>query len=252
MKVIKFGGHAMGEANSPWMKIIAGLWNAGEKFVIVHGGGPQINEELKFRGIASEFVDGLRKTTPEVMSVVETVLTGSVLRSVVRALQQAGIPTVGISGSDGGTLNVEIRAGGKYGLVGDVVSVDVRLLNAVMSSGFLPVVSPVSTDSKGQALNVNADLAAGAIAGALSADQIIYMTDVAGIYRNWPDENSLIEEIDIKELQAMQFSEGMIPKVEAVINAISSGAKSARVIDGRSLQAFEDALAGKGGTCVRK
>jgi len=207
MKVIKFSGHAMGEANSPWMKIIAGLWNAGEKFVIVHGGGPQINEELKFRGIASEFVDGLRKTTPEVMSVVETVLTGSVLRSVVRALQEAGIPTVGISGSDGGTLNVEIRAGGKYGLVGDVVSVDARL---------------------------------------------IYLTDVAGIYRNWPDENSLIEEIDIKELQAMQFSEGMIPKVEAVINAISSGAKSARVIDGRSLQAFEDALAGKGGTCVRK
>ena len=251
MKVIKFGGHAMGEKNAPWMNLIADLWKSGERFVVVHGGGPQINEELKFRNIKSEFIDGLRITTPEVMSVVETILTGTVLREVVRLLQGAGLPAVGICGSDGQTLKVQIRAAGKYGLVGEVKSVDPRLLKSLIDSSFLPVVAPVSTDENGQALNVNADLASGAIAGALAAEEIIFMTDVAGIYRNWPDESSLITEISISDLKLLEFSEGMIPKVEAVISALSSGAKSARVIDGRSQLAFADALVGKGGTCVR-
>jgi acetylglutamate kinase len=115
----------------------------------------------------------------------------------------------------------------------------------------LPVIAPVSNAPDGSALNINADLAAGAIAGALRAQEVLFMTDVPGIYRNWPDQNSLMNEVSVKELSSIVFEGGMVPKVTAVINAISSGARSARVIDGKSLVAFKDALSGKGGTWVK-
>ncbi len=251
MIVIKFGGHAMG-SDPVWMSEIAQLFKSGQKFVIVHGGGPQIDAQLKVEGIASEFKGGFRVTSPEVMKVVESVLTGTVLRSVVRSLIAVGLPAVGITGSDSKLLEVTLKNGGELGLVGEVVRVNPEILTHLLIGGFIPVVAPVANDSAGRALNVNADLAAGAIAGALGADEMLFMTDVPGIYRNWPDKDSLIEEISISELAQLQFSDGMVPKVAAAINAINSGAKSARVIDGKSLDAFHSALAGKGGTWVRK
>jgi acetylglutamate kinase len=251
MIVIKFGGHAMDSHSSSWMKEIAHRFQAGEKFVIVHGGGPHIDKELAARGIEKKSVNGFRVTTPEIMDVVEMVLTGTVLRSVVRSLSAAGLPAVGITGSDAKLLEVTLKDERNFGLVGNVSKVNPEILYNLMEMRYLPVVSPVANDAQGRALNINADIAAGAIAGALKAEQMLFMTDVAGIYSNWPDASSLISEIRVNELQNMEFSDGMVPKVEAAINAIKSGAMSSRVFDGKSLEAFIAALQGKGGTWVR-
>lgn len=250
MIVIKFGGHAMGENSSHWMAEIAGRFNAGERFVVVHGGGPQIDRELKARNVEKVVVDGFRVTTPEVMHVVEMVLTGEVLRSVVRSLNRAGLPAVGITGSDAGLLKVDFKDQEKFGLVGKIVKVNPKLLNDLMDMGYLPVVSPVANAANGTALNINADIAAGAIAGSLRANQMIFLTDVPGIYANWPDKESLIKKISVEDLSQKVFAEGMIPKVEAAINAVKLGALSARVIDGNSLAAFQSALEGEGGTWI--
>lgn len=250
MIVIKLGGHAMGDESSAFQEL-ASRWKAGERFVIIHGGGPMIDAELKRKDVVSTFVDGYRVTTPEIMEVVEMVLTGTVLRSVVRSLSKVGLPAVGITGSDGGLLSVHLKDGGKYGLVGEVASVNPAIIHALINSGYLPVISPTANSADGQAINVNGDSAAGAIAGALKADQMIFMTDVAGIYSNWPDENSIMDEVSVSQLRSMEFVGGMIPKVNAVMNAITSGARSARVINGNSSSAFADALVGKGGTWVK-
>lgn len=239
------------DSNPVWMQEIASRWQLGDRFVIVHGGGPQIDEQLKIEGVESTFKNGFRVTTPEVMKVVEAVLTGSVLRSVVRSLIQAGLPAVGITGSDAQLLKVSVKDGGALGLVGEVDSVNPEILNHLLNGGFLPVVAPVANSAEGKALNVNADLAAGAIAGALAAKEVLFMTDVPGIYRNWPDQSSFIEEISSSDLSKITFEGGMVPKVAAVINAISSGAGAARIIDGKSLTAFQDALQGRGGTWVK-
>lgn len=252
MIVIKFGGHAMGEHSQEWMKEIAQRFNEGEKFVIIHGGGPAIDDQLAQRGIKKQVINGFRVTTAEVMDVVEMVLTGTVLRSVVRSLKSVGLPAVGITGSDASLLEVRMKDLQKLGLVGEVVKVNPRLINDLLDMGYLPVVSPVSNDPSGTALNINADIAAGAIAGALRAEQMIFLTDVPGIYSNWPDKDSLIQEISLSELKEMSFADGMVPKVEASINAVESGAGSSRIIDGTSLTAFVDALEGRGGTWVRK
>lgn len=240
----------MGEQALDWMRVIASHFKNGERFVIVHGGGPHIDAELQIRNVEKVVHEGFRVTTPEVMHVVEMVLTGTVLRSVVRGLVQAGLPALGITGSDAGLLEVDYKDIEKFGLVGNVVRVKPKILHDLLDMGYLPVVSPVSNAADGQALNVNADLAAGAVAGALRANQMLFLTDVPGIYANWPDRDSLIEEITVKELNLMTFAEGMIPKVEATINAVNSGALSARIIDGKSLSAFEAALSGEGGTWI--
>lgn len=250
MIVIKFGGHAMGVHAQDWMREIATRFSDGEKFVVVHGGGPQIDNELKMRQIEVKMQNGFRVTTPDVMHVVEMVLTGTVLRSVVRSLREAGLPAVGITGSDAQLLEVELKDEQQLGLVGKVVKVNPKILHDLVDMGYLPVVSPVSNAGNGQALNVNADLAAGAIAGALRANQMIFLTDVPGIFANWPDRDSLIKEISVDDLSAMDFTEGMIPKVEAAVNAVRSGSLSARVIDGKSLSAFQSALLGQGGTWI--
>lgn len=250
MIVIKFGGHAM-DSDPKWMGELGTLWKNGKKFVVVHGGGPHIDAQLKVEGITSDFKGGFRITTPAVMKVVESVLTGTVLRSVVRSLTSVGLPAVGITGSDAELLEVELKDNGALGLVGEVIKVNPKVLNSLLDAGFIPVVAPVSNSADGTALNVNADLAAGAIAGALGADEMLFMTDVPGIFRNWPERDSLISEISIEELSKMQFADGMVPKVAAAINAVKSGAKSVRIIDGKSLDAFQSALVGRGGTWVR-
>ena len=250
MIVIKVGGHAMGQNSADWMRELALRFEAGERFVIVHGGGPQIDQELKVRNIEKKMINGFRYTDSETMKVVEMVLTGTVLRSVVRSLIKAGLPAVGITGSDTGLLEVDYKDKEKLGLVGVVNKVNPKLLHDLLDMGYLPVIAPVANDSNGTALNINADLAAGAIAGALRATQMLFLTDVPGIYANWPDQSSLIQSIGVQQLKDITFTEGMVPKVEAAINAIESGALSSRVIDGNSFESFVSALNGEGGTWV--
>ncbi|MFM8328805.1 MAG: acetylglutamate kinase [Actinomycetales bacterium] len=238
--------------SSAWINSIKSKWLSGERFVLVHGGGPQIDLALKNQNIHSEFKDGLRVTSHEAMQVVEQTLTGIVQRRIVNELRRFDLPAIGISGSDGETLMANIKNNGEYGLVGDITSVNTQLLATLIEAEYLPVISPIGTNSGGEVLNVNADIAAGAIAGALSVEEIIFMTDVPGIYLKWPDKESLIEKVSISDLESMSFAEGMIPKVEAVKNAIRSGAGSARIIDGKDQLALSMALEKSGGTWIQK
>jgi acetylglutamate kinase len=260
MIVIKYGGHALPRPGVPdlTLKTISDFHRSGEKVVLVHGGGPQIDSELAFHQISSEMVGGYRPTTPEVFEVVQKVLSGQVLRTLVNQLIGFGANVVGLSASDGATIRVSKMlplVDGKevdMGLVGDIESTNSNLLTVLLNSGFLPVISPVATTSTGQGMNLNADIAAGAIGGALNADQVIFMTDVAGIYRNYPDPSSLISSISVSQLKSLQptFAAGMVPKVKAALHALAAGAKSVRIIDGRESSHLSQAFDGQGGTLV--
>jgi len=260
MIVIKYGGHALPRPGVPdlTLKTISDFHRSGEKVVLVHGGGPQIDSELAIHQISSEMVGGYRPTTPEVFEVVQKVLSGQVLRTLVNQLIGFGANVVGLSASDGATIRVSKMlplVDGKevdMGLVGDIESTNSNLLTVLLNSGFLPVISPVATTSTGQGMNLNADIAAGAIGGALNADQVIFMTDVAGIYRNYPDPSSLISSISASQLKSLQptFAAGMVPKVKAALHALAAGAKSVRIIDGRESSHLSQAFDGQGGTLV--
>jgi acetylglutamate kinase len=253
MFVFKYGGHAIPEGASvdPSIEYLAGLIKSGVKIVVVHGGGPQINRELEIHGIESEMIDGYRKTTPEVFAVVQRTLSGEVLRNLTNQFISQGINAVGISAGDGNLIRAKNEKP-ELGLVGVVSAVNPELLENLMAQGITPVISPIAVTSEGVGLNMNADLIAGAIGGALSANAVLFSTDVSGIYRNWPDETSLIESIDSKELSsiAISFEGGMIPKAQAAINAIESGAKSVRIFDGRKVANLIAAFEGKAGTLV--
>ena len=254
----------MTDAEGLFAKAVQGALDLGEDCVIVHGGGPQIDAALKAENIEPEFKGGYRVTSSKVFEAVQGVLTGQVLRTVVAQLRNAGLNAVGISGRDGGLLiakKLEQLVDGTFvdlGRVGEVVRVDTAILATLIDSGFLPVISPIATlgdethENSDIGLNVNADLAAGAIAGALGASTLIFMTDVPGIYRNWPDTSSLISSIRVAELESIksEFTEGMAPKVAACLSAIHAGAQSVRVIDGKDPMSFALALRGIGGTVV--
>ncbi len=254
--VVKFGGHAMSDNDGHFARAIAKALSEGFKLAIVHGGGPQINTALESAGITSEFVGGFRVTTPEVFEVVERVLSKEVGPQVASTLSREGVNAQSLEGRRviRATKQSTLVDGSKadLGLVGEVVSVDAQPLQEIISSGVVPVISPIASDGKGQGLNVNADIASAAIAGALNAQELIIMTDVAGIYRHWPDANSLISEISAPELEKIKgsFEEGMAPKVQATLDAIKAGAKAVRIIDGRNPEAFALALAHTGGTLV--
>jgi len=253
MFVFKYGGHAIPEGASvdPSIEYLAGLIKSGVKIVVVHGGGPQINRELEIHGIESEMIDGYRKTTPEVFAVVQRTLSGEVLRNLTNQFISQGINAVGISAGDGNLIRAKNEKP-ELGLVGVVSTVNPELLKNLMAQGITPIISPIAVNSEGVGLNMNADLIAGAIGGALGAEAVLFSTDVSGIYRNWPDETSLIESIDSKELSsiAVSFEGGMIPKAQAAINAIESGAKSVRIFDGRKVANVIAAFEGKAGTLV--
>lgn len=263
MIVIKFGGHAMTDSSGAFAEAIKNSLEK-EACVIVHGGGPQIDAALKTHQLESTFIGGFRVTTPEIFAIVQQVLSGTVLREVVGHLRAHDVPAVGISGRDGGTIQASILTTlvdgtpADLGRVGEVEKVDTTLLKSLLEAGFTPVVSPIAAEFDGEVevaqhgLNVNADLAAAAIAGALDATSLIFMTDVPGIYRNWPDRDSLINEISAKELAAIKddFDGGMAPKVKACLDAIAKGAKVVRIIDGRDPKALDEALSGVGGTKV--
>jgi acetylglutamate kinase len=259
MIVIKFGGHAMSDEHGAFAGAIAEAIATGVTPVIVHGGGPQIGKALTSAGIASTFVGGFRVTTPEIFEVVEQVLTQEVGPEVAQTLSAHGVNAVALSGRRSGTLVAEALTAlvdgspADLGLVGVISSVNTSAINTLLKEQKVPVISPIATSQDGSSgFNVNADLVAAAIAGALDAEWLIIMTDVEGIYRNWPDRGSLISSISASELESMKstFAEGMAPKVQACLDAITAGAKAVRIIDGRNPSALKKALLGEGGTLV--
>lgn len=257
--VVKFGGHAMSDNDGAFGKKLSHALSQGLKVVIVHGGGPQINKALESAGITSSFTGGFRVTTPEIFAVVEEVLSHSVGPELASTLNKSGVAALAISGRHSGTLFAKRQKtlvngeSADLGLVGEVVSVDTEAIDTLLEKGVVPVISPIANEIGSEGgLNINADSAAAAVAGALGAKELIIMTDVPGIYRNWPDTSSLISIISATELQKIKgtFSEGMAPKVQASLDAIKDGARAVRIIDGREPEAFADALAHNGGTQV--
>ena len=259
MIVVKFGGHAMKDENGNFAKAISAAQKAGEQVVVVHGGGPQIDAALDAKGIVSTWVGGFRVTTKEIFDVVEEVLVNQVGKEVATTLSKAGIKAQAMSARTLPTVIANRRTQlidgtpAELGFVGNVQKVNPSALLELLNQGIIPVVAPVSSDEDmTTGLNVNADFAAAAIAAALGASSLIVMTDVAGIYRNWPDKTSLIETISAVELESMKsgFAEGMAPKVQAALDALSYGAQAVRIIDGTDPDSFASALTGQGGTLV--
>lgn len=249
----------MKDENGNFAKAISAAQKAGEKVVVVHGGGPQIDAALRAKGIVSTWVGGFRVTTKEIFDVVEEVLVNQVGNEVAATLDKAGIKARAMSARTLPTVIASRRTQlidgtpADLGFVGNVTKVNPSALHELINQGIVPVVAPVSSDEDLETgLNVNADFAAAAIAAALEASSLIVMTDVAGIYRNWPDKDSLIETISVVELEAIKsgFAEGMAPKVQAALDALSFGAQAVRIIDGTDPDSFASALAGRGGTLV--
>ena len=259
MIVIKYGGHAMKDESGAFAQAVAVAISQGLELVIVHGGGPQIDAALVSAGVQSQSIGGFRVTTPEIFEIVQSVLAGEVCTSVVSNLRKSGVNAVGISGRDGNTLQgirmTKIVDGtpAELGLVGEVTKVDTEMIELLLEEKFTPVVSPLANEiGSDNGLNVNADLAAAAIAGGLNAEILIVLTDVAGIYRDFPDPASIISEVSVAELAKMKndFQGGMAPKVAACLAAIAAGAKAVRIIDGNNAENLLLALAGRGGTLV--
>jgi acetylglutamate kinase len=256
--VVKLGGNAMvdAELQRAFADDMVYLRHVGVKPVVVHGGGPQISAELARRGIASEFAGGYRVTTPEVLEVVRDVLTGQVSRELVTVIDEHGAFASATSGEHGGLFQGRKRdaivdgTAVDIGLVGDVVEVNPAPVLAQIDAGRIPVVSSIApdVDVPGRSLNVNADSAAAALAVALRAAKLIILTDVAGLYRDWPDRESLVSEIAADELRALlpSLESGMIPKMTACLDAVEGGVPKAAIIDGRRphsilLEMFTDA-----------
>jgi acetylglutamate kinase len=241
--VVKYGGHAMvdEDCRRAFAEDMVFLRTCGIRPVVVHGGGPQISSMLSRLGISSEFRGGLRVTTPETIDVVRMVLTGQVGPEVVGLINQHGPLAVGLSGEDGGlftarrtTATVDGREV-DIGLVGDVVAVDPTPVTALLAAGHIPVVATVAPDRDGVVHNVNADTAAAALAVALGAIKLVVLTDVEGLYADWPDRDSLVEQIDAAELAEIlpTLDAGMIPKMAACLRAVEGGVNRATVVDGR-------------------
>ena len=241
--VIKYGGNAMvnDELKRAFADDIVFLRRCGLKPVVVHGGGPQISSMLKRLEIPSEFRGGLRVTSPEAMDVVRMVLVGQVGRELVGLLNAHGPLAVGLSGEDAGLFTASRRGvvvdGEEHdlGLVGDVSSVRPEAVLDLIDNGRIPVIASVAPDVIGEVHNVNADTAAAALAVALAAERLIVLTDVEGVYADWPNTDSVISELTTTELSAMLpgLSSGMIPKLEACLQAVQGGVKRATIIDGR-------------------
>jgi acetylglutamate kinase len=241
--VVKYGGNAMvdDDLKLAFAQDVVFLRAAGLKPVVVHGGGPQISAMLERLGIPSEFRGGLRVTSPEAMDVVRMVLVGQVGRELVGLISRQGALAVGLSGEDAGLFRAQRRdavVDGQavdVGLVGDVVDVDPAAVLDLIEAGRIPVVSTVAPDDDGQVLNVNADTAAAALAVALRAQKLVVLTDVEGLYANWPDRASLLSTVYAQELAVMlpRLQSGMIPKMEACLRAVRGGVPQATVIDGR-------------------
>ncbi|MFE2922396.1 acetylglutamate kinase [Streptomyces goshikiensis] len=242
--VVKFGGNAMvdEELKRAFAQDVVSLRYAGLRPVVVHGGGPQISAMLRQLALDVEFAAGLRVTTPEVMEVVRMVLAGQVQRDLVNLINAHGPFAVGMTGEDARTLTAVRRPAvvdGRevdIGLVGDIVRVEPDTLRALLERGRIPVVSPIARGERDDSVyNINADLAAAALAEALDAEKLIMLTDVAGLYADWPHSTEVIDVLTASQLQAMLpgLAGGMVPKMEGCLRAVRAGVRMAHVLDGR-------------------
>jgi acetylglutamate kinase len=249
--VIKFGGNAMTDAAlaERFAEDVVLMHQVGILPLVVHGGGPQIGELMERLGKEPEFRDGLRVTDAETLDIARMVLVGKVNREIVSSINAHGPLAVGVSGEDGGLITAAAR-NPDLGFVGDVTSVDPALLEKLFAEGLIPIMSTIGADATGQAYNINADTVAGAIAEAMGAEKVLYLTDVEGLYEDLDDEDSLIREISADELQRKtdngDITGGMIPKIEACVRAVKNGVTSAHLVDGRIphvalLELFTDA-----------
>lgn len=236
--VIKYGGHAMEDPALAelFAQDVVLMHLVGINPVVVHGGGPQISDLMQRLGKEPEFVDGLRVTDAETVDIVRMALVGKVNREVVSAINRHGSYAVGISGEDAGLLTVRTRDP-RLGFVGDIEEVAPAILDRLLRENLIPVVATVGVDEAGQAHNVNADTVAAAIAGALGAEKLVYLTDVLGVYEDYPDESSLISQTDVvgaqRLLAAGKVGEGMIPKLRSCIDALNDGVGRTHILDGR-------------------
>ena len=236
--VVKYGGNAMvnEQLKQQVMEDIVLLWLIGVKVVLVHGGGPEISELMKKLGKQPQFVDGLRVTDQETVDIVQMVLAGKVNKTLVNLLEMKGGRAVGLSGMDGRLIEAKMKDE-RLGFVGEVTKIHISPVTDLLDKGYIPVVSTVGCDRQGNAYNINGDTAAAHIAGALAAERLIMMTDIAGILKDKDDPSTLIPEITLsqaKELYATGvISGGMIPKVDCCVTALHEGVKNVVIMDGR-------------------
>jgi acetylglutamate kinase len=237
--VVKYGGAAMKDSTlkDRVVRDLVFMSCVGIRPVLVHGGGPEINNWLEKIGIEPQFKDGLRVTDAATMDVVEMVLVGRVNKEIVSLINQSGGKGVGLCGKDGNLIVARPDGREGIGFVGEVSSVNVDILNTLVKSGYIPVVSSVAADENGQAYNINADTVAGEIAAALGAEKLILMTDTPGLMRDFKDPETLIPQLDIQGARALiedgTVSGGMIPKLSCCVRSLAQGVKAAHIIDGR-------------------
>jgi acetylglutamate kinase len=252
--VVKYGGNAMTdpELADRFAEDIVLLQAVGIRVVVVHGGGPQIGDLMARLGKQPEFRDGLRVTDAETLDIARMVLVGKVNRDIVSAINVHGPLAVGLSGEDAGLITAHVRDAA-LGFVGDVAEVNPAILQRLLAESLIPVLSTIGVDLEGQAYNINADSVAGAVAAALGAEKVIYLTDVAGLLRDIDDPTSLVSRVSAPELEAMigrgELTGGMIPKINGCLDALQQGVASAHLLDGRVphvllLELFTDAGVG--------
>ena len=244
--VIKYGGSAMTDENIKHSLIgdIAFMKMVGINPVIVHGGGPEINEALKNAGIEPKFIDGLRVTDKETMQIAEAVLSGKINKSIVSEFQKHDTKAVGISGKDGLLIEAEkkLQNGQDIGYVGNITNINTKIVESLIQNDFVPVISPVGTDKAANTYNINADIAAVEIAIALNASKLVFLTDIEGVRKNAEDETSLISKLTpttAKELiNDGSIKGGMIPKTQCCIKAVENGVESVHIINGKILHSI--------------
>ena len=236
--VVKYGGNAMinEDLKEQVMQDIVLLWLTGVKIVLVHGGGPEISDMMNKLGKKAEFVDGLRVTDKETVDVVQMVLAGKISKTLVNHIQVKGGKAMGISGMDGHLIEAKMKDQ-RLGFVGDITNVNIEPVTDLLEKGYIPVISTVGCDEKGNAYNINADTAAARIAGALGARRLIMMTDIAGLLKDKDDPSTLIPEITVHEAKELladgTIQGGMIPKIKCCVDAITHGVKNVIIMDGR-------------------
>jgi acetylglutamate kinase len=236
--VVKYGGHAMDDPALAdlFAQDVVLMRHVGMNPIVVHGGGPQITDLMARLGKEPEFVDGLRVTDAETIGIVRMALLGQVNPGIVASVNRHGSYAVGLSGEDAGLITVSMRDE-RLGFVGDVSRIDASIVHRLLNEEMIPVIATIGVDASGQAYNINADTVAGAIAQAVGAEKLVYLTDVAGLYADYPDESTLISRIDVPGLARLgadgKISQGMIPKIRSCADALRHGVRRAHILDGR-------------------